>query len=91
MNIFDIINDVAFSKKIRPNFNLEEEKNIQPFLLNRWMSMLDPSAALIVNETLNKYGRNLSSYECYRFLANVLPKYKFKRIEYIKKPKIKDS
>lgn len=91
MNIFDIINDVAFSKKIRPNFNLEEEKNIQPFLLNRWMSMLDPSAALIVNETLNKYGRNLSSYECYRFLANVLPKYKFKRIEYIKKPKPQDS
>ena len=53
--------------------------------------MLDPSAALIVNETLNKYGRNLSSHECYKFLINVLPKYKFRRIEYIKKPKSKDS
>lgn len=91
MNIFDIINDIAFSKKTRTNFNLEEEKSIQPFLLNRWMSMLDPSAALIVNETLNKYGRNLSSHECYKFLINVLPKYKFRRIEYIKKPKSKDS
>jgi len=91
LNIFDIINDVAFSKKARPNFNLEEEKTIQPYLLNRWLSMLDSSAALIVNETLNKYGRNFNSYDSYKFLLNVLPKYKFKKIEYIKKPKVKDS
>jgi hypothetical protein len=91
LNIFDIINDVAFTKRARSNFNLEEEKNIQPFLLNRWLSMLDSSAALIINETLNKYGQCFNNFDNYKFLLNVLPKYKFKRIEYIKKPKVQDS
>jgi len=91
LNIFDIINDIAFSKKERSNINLEEEKNIQPYILNRWLSMIEPSAAFIVIDTLNKYSKHFSNIESYRFLLNILPKYKFRRIEYIKKPKTKDS
>lgn len=87
MNIFDIINGVAFQKKPDLLDNLETEGTVQPFLLNRWLSMLDPSAAIIVNGTVNKYHSvfgDKTSY--YKFLVHVLPQYKRQRIQYIKKP-----
>jgi hypothetical protein len=49
--------------------------------------MLDGSAARIVNETLNRFGRVFTPAEQYKFLVNVLPQYKRQRINYIKKPK----
>ena len=87
MNIFDIIDGIAFTKKQNPFANFEEEKEYQPFLVNRWLSMLDPAAARIVNDTLNRFGKTLDNADQYRFLTNVLPKYRKQRIQYIKKPK----
>lgn len=87
MNIFDIINGVAFDKKTDLLDQAEHDKAYQPFLVNRWMSMLDGSAARIINETLNRFGHVFDSKDQYRFLVNVLPKYKRQRINYIKKPK----
>jgi hypothetical protein len=87
VNIFDIINGIAFQKKSELLDNIEAEGAIQPFLVNRWLSMLDPSAAIIVNETVNKFHSvfgDKASY--YKFLVNVLPQYKRQRIQYIKKP-----
>lgn len=85
MNIFDIIDGIAFSKKPHTS-QVEDEKSYQPFLVNRWLSMLDGSAARIVNETLNRYGHVFNTEEQYNFLSNVLPKYRKQRINYIKKP-----
>ena len=87
MTIFDIIDGVAFSKKQSPFANFEEEKEYQPFLVNRWLSMLDPAAAHIINDTLNRFGKILDNADQYKFLVNVLPKYRKQRIQYIKKPK----
>jgi len=86
MNIFDIIEGIAFTKKTNPFTNFEEEKGYQPFLVNRWLSMLDPLAARIINDTLNRFGKNFDNIDQYRFLSNLLPKYRKQRIHYIKKP-----
>lgn len=88
MNIFDIINGVAFDKKADLINQTEDEKAYAPFLVNRWLSMLDGSAARIVNETLNRFGGVFTSAEQYKFLVHVLPLYKRQRINYIKKPKV---
>lgn len=85
MNIFDIIDGVAFSKNELTS-QAEDEKVYQPFLVNRWLSMLDGNAAKIVNETLNRYGHVFNTEEQYKFLLNVLPRYRKQRINYIKKP-----
>lgn len=87
MNIFDIINGVAFDKKADLLSQAEDEKTYAPYLVNRWLSMLDGSAARIVNETLNRFGQVFTPAEQYKFLVNVLPRYKRQRINYIKKPK----
>lgn len=86
MNIFDIIEGIAFTKKANPFTNFEEEKEYQPFLVNRWLSMLDPLAARIINDTLNRFGKNFDNIDQYKFLSNILPKYRKQRIHYIKKP-----
>lgn len=85
MNIFDIIDGIAFSKK-QTTTQAEDEKSYQPFLVNRWLSMLDGNAAKIVNETMNRYGQVFNTEEQYNFLLNVLPRYKKQRINYIKRP-----
>lgn len=87
MNIFDIIDGIAFSKKPDLLKQAEEEKTYQPYLVNRWLSMLDGNTAKIINETLNKYGQVFSPAEQYTFLTNILPQYKRQRINYIKKAK----
>jgi hypothetical protein len=86
LSIFDIIDGIAFSKKPALSTQAEDDKDYQPYLVNRWLSMLDTDAAKIINETLNKVGHVLSAPEQYKFLVNVLPRYKRQRINYIKKP-----
>lgn len=86
MNIFDIIDGVAFSKKENLVQQAEEKNNYQPYLINRWISMLDSSAAKIVNDTLNRYGHVFNADDQYTFLLKVLPRYKKQRINYIKRP-----
>jgi len=93
MNIFDIIDGIAFSKKTNLIDCPEAEKEFSLYLVNRWLSMLDPIAAKVVNLTSN---RNLKQFptvqDQYKLLVNVLPKFNKQRINYIKKSKpSKDS
>ena len=85
MNIFDIIDGIAFSKK--PDLlNADAETKYYPYMVNRWLSMLDPGAAKIINDTVNKNYKVFEQNEdYYKFLVNVLPRYKRQRISYIKK------
>lgn len=86
MNLFDILDGICFSKKKNLPVNVEDDKAFQPYIVNRWLSMLDPSAAKIVNATVNRYGHNFSNEELYKMLVEVLPRYKRQKINYIKKP-----
>jgi chorismate mutase len=60
-----------------------------PFIVNRWLSMADPSIAQIVNATSNRWinvKNSISSdqLQIAKFFKTVLPVFK-KRISYIKK------
>jgi len=86
LTIFEIIDGIAFSKKNLHLENIGEENSFQLFMVNRWLSMLDPSCAKIINDTTNRYGGVFdNNTQKYNFLVNVLPKYRKQKIYYIKK------
>lgn len=92
MNIFDIIDGIAFSKKKDIFTTPEAEKEYQSFIVNRWLSMLDPVAAKIVNLTVNRVNKHIETpRDQYNMLMNVMPTFKRQRINYIKKAKTKES
>lgn len=86
MQIFDYIKNVLFFKKPYEKKNIEEIKQYNPFLVNRWISMNDSESANLINETTNKLNYLQNNKEMhYKMLLNVLPQKKYNRIEYIKK------
>lgn len=86
MTIFDIIGGILFSKKKDIIANVDDQKQFQPYIVNRWLSMHSGDDAKIVNETVNRYGHVFSDKaDLYKFLVNVMPHHRFKRINYIKK------
>jgi hypothetical protein len=65
---------------------MEEIKQYNPFLVNRWISMNDGESANLINETTNKMNYLGNDKEMhYKMLLHVLPKKKYNRINYIKK------
>ena len=86
-NIFSYIDSVLFHKRKVNTIN-ENETDFNLYMVNRWCSMYSADVSQIINETTNKYSKVLNSkQEQYDFLFNFLPKYKKKRIDYIKKVK----
>ena len=86
MQIFDYINNILFLKKPYNPQNVEDVKVYNNFLVNRWVSMFDGESANLINETTNKkdYLNNDKEMQ-YKMLLNIVPKKKYRRIEYIKK------
>ena len=89
MNFFQIQNKLFYSKKDDAGFlDQEGESAFVPFLLNRWLSFYSKDTPHFVNETLNKYtGLFEDKQQLYRLYYNLIPRLKFKRIQYIKKVK----
>ena len=88
MTIFDIIGGILFNKKGDLLSNVDDTKQFQPFLVNRWISMHGANDAKIINETVNRYGHVFTDKaDLYKFMVQIFPKYKFKKIPYIKKVK----
>lgn len=84
-NIFDYLKSILFTKKDL-NFKSVEEENFDLYMVNRWCSMADKDCAKIINETTNKFGYYIDSkHRQYKFLQSVLPQYKFRKINYIKR------
>ena len=88
-SIFDILKGILFTKSEFPFKIAEDEKNFDAFMINRWVSMVDGDSAKIINETTNRFGAVFSDKEQqYNFLKTVLPKYKFHKINYIKRKNV---
>lgn len=87
MQIFDFINNILFIKNPYKAQNVEDIKVYNNFLVNRWVSMCDGESANLINETTNKkdYLGNDKEMQ-YKMLLNIIPKNKYRRIDYIKKP-----
>lgn len=88
MLLFDIIQDVLYKKVGDKLQNVDNEAEFVPYMVGRWCSMHSPEVATIVNNTTNRlWSVPQTKTEWYGLYLNVLPRVKFKRIEYIKKPK----
>lgn len=86
MEIFDFLNNILFHKKENINLNCESYKKYNSYIMNRWISMHSPENAITINRTLNKNGFLCKDPDYqYKFLLKMIPKSKYKKIEYIKK------
>lgn len=84
--IFDFLKEILFTKESKTLSNIEDEKQFDLYMVNRWCSMVDKDCANIINATTNKFGMCLTSKtQQLAFLKNVLPKYKTHKINYIKR------
>ena len=77
MTIFQYINSLLYSKK-KIDMNCDDETQFNQYMINRWTSMYSPEIASFINETSNKF---------WSLLYNLLPRLKYKKIQYIKKTK----
>lgn len=77
--LFDFLNWVLKNGNDKPK---EYEPSL--FLLNRWISMINPHFCLILNSTTNRWNKVLKEFNFGSFYYHVLPKNN-KRINYIKK------
>jgi len=86
MTIFDIINDILFTKKGILQ-TIDQESEFQPYMVNRWLSMYSPFVA----KHSNIIGKYLSVFDnkkdLYNLFKAVFPKVSYKKISYIKKVK----
>tara|TARA_Y100000310_G_C20215960_1_gene593540 strand:- start:42 stop:422 length:381 start_codon:yes stop_codon:yes gene_type:complete len=86
MTIFSYINDILYTKKGDLLDNIDNESQYNSYMINRWISMYSPQVAQLVNLTSNRlYSSFKSKEDNYKFLINIIPKSKFRRINYIKK------
>lgn len=85
--MFDNINNILYKPKGSEEFKDETGKFV-PYLVQRWCSMHSPSMAFLINQTSNQVWSIFENNESwYQYLHGILPKAKFKRINYIKKKK----
>jgi len=85
--VFDYIDSILYSKKYVDDIKYDENQ-YSYFMVNRWISMSDYSAAQIINESSNRYWSVLMHREDhYKLLMHLMPSQKKKRIDYIKKNK----
>lgn len=86
--IFDCINDVLFTKKGTLLSNIDDETNLNQFMINRWCSMYSDNLCLMINNTVNRIGSIFETKkQYYKYVLDVFPRAKFKRIHYIKRKK----
>ena len=91
MTIFDYIGSIINTKK-KIELNCDDESQFSIYMINRWLSFYSNDVSNYVNETCNKYANLFSTkQEQYDFLYHVLPKLKFKKINYLKKVKKEDK
>lgn len=89
MNFFQLQNKLFYSKKDKAGYlDSEGEQAFTPFLINKWLSFYNKDTPKFVNDTLNRYsGLFADKQQQYRLHFNLIPRLKYKKITYIKKPK----
>ena len=68
--------------------NCDDESQFNLFMVNRWTSMYSKELNGYINETTNKYWNLFDDkLSQYNYIYSILPRLKFKRLNYIKKIK----
>lgn len=84
--LFDVLSDILFNKRGDQLQSVDNEVDINPYMLNRWISMHSPECAFIVNEYNNRWWSVLQNKnDWYRFNLSVIPRYRPSKLSYIKK------
>jgi hypothetical protein len=87
MTIFQYINSILYSKK-KIDMNCDDESQFNLFMVNRWSSMYSKEVNDYINETSNKYWNLFDDkISQYKYIYSLIPKLKYKRINYLKKIK----
>ena len=88
INIFTFINDILYKKKGDLLNDGESETLFVPYMISRWTSMYSGSMTKLINQTFNRLWPAFDNKDMwYKAFVVVLPKSRFKKIEYIKKNK----
>lgn len=86
--MFDNLNDILFHKRKDRLDNVDNESEYNQYMVNRWVSMHSAEAAHVINATVNwLYPVFEDKQRHYKFLTELLPRYRKKYIQYIKKAK----
>jgi len=86
MVLFDVLSDVMFLKRGDQLQTIDSESEVNPYMLNRWISMHSPKNAVLVNELNNRLWTVFQNKrDWYRFNLTLIPRNRFTKIEYIKK------
>lgn len=90
MTIFDLIGDIAFTKKpIDPD---AVEETSPPYMIQRWLTMVNPYLAVVLNQSTNQHHSCFEDMEMWLGAFDTyVPKMKRSKISYIKKPVAKDD
>lgn len=80
-NLFDTLNWILKKDKKEPVSILESN-----FILNRWLSMVTPELAQIINITGNRWNKNITNFSMAKFYKSIFPKIS-DQIFYIKRKK----
>ena len=92
MTFFDILRILFFFTSKKVEVDQASLQLFQPYMVNRWLSFYDKTKAIFVNETLNKFTELFDNKEdSFKLYDNLIPKSKFKKIEYVKKQKEKEA
>ena len=85
--MFNSINHLLF-KKTKHELDAELLDSFSPYMVTRYLSFHNDGAfAIYCNETLNTYSGLFEGEDLFRFYDNVIPKTKYRRLQYVKKPK----
>lgn len=86
--MFTYLNDILFLKKGDSLENVDSESDYNMYMMNRWVSMYSPEVCTFINATVNWLHPIFETKQYhYQFLLKVLPRYRRKFIQYIKKSK----
>lgn len=90
--MFEIISDILHKKTGEFIGDNDAMEQFSAYMIQRWISMYSSHPIEFLNSTINISYKVFDDAEVYKFLLVSLPKYKFKRLNYIKKDnKLKKS
>lgn len=88
MTIFEQLKDIISEKRNKLEEDCELEKEFVPFMTQRWLSFYSPQFAQIVNCSSNVLWKAIDEKQLwYKLFSGIIPKSKFRSIEYVKKNK----
>lgn len=86
-SFFDFVNNIAFDRE-QLDINITDSQLYSAYITNRYMTFLNKESALLINNTINRYGQVFNNETHYNFLFNLIPKVKRTFIRYVKKKKV---